>query len=136
MTLTSIVGLGFVAVITVGVLLFAFSSQRKLPAEKGLVPLYSARGTASTRGGFGLRFGTNMPTCRITLYERAVVMAIGPPVLVAYEDIEKVKCERSWCANRLEVSMRNSSLVWNFNVRSPEKVAGIFKEKGVRIIGF
>lgn len=63
-------------------------------------------------------------------------MAIGPPVLVAYEDIEKVKCERSWCANRLEVSMRNSSLVWNFNVRSPEKVAGIFKEKGVRIIGF
>ena len=69
---STFIGLVCVGIVVAGMLLFAISSQRKLPAEKGLVPLYTERCTATTRSGFGLRFGTNLPTCRITLYERAV----------------------------------------------------------------
>ena len=52
-----------------------------------------------------------------------------------YEDVESVRCQWSWWSKRLEVAMRNSKMVARFNVRSPEKVANILKDRVVRIAG-
>lgn len=59
------VGLG---VVGARLLYFVFGAGIRVAEEKGLVPLFTERCSASTSAGIGVGFGTNMPTCRITLY--------------------------------------------------------------------
>jgi hypothetical protein len=108
--------------------------QHRLPEEKGLIPLFNARCTATKAARFGFRFGTNIPTCRITLYDHVMVIAVGAPALVKYEDVEKVQCERSWWRSRLKVSTRVPNMAVILNLRCPEKVARILREKGVDVV--
>ena len=131
---SSIMAFVVIGIVAIALLAFALVSRRMLPEERNLVPLYSEKCSATRRAGFGLRTGSNLPTCRITLYERAVVMAVGAPVMVKYEDIEQVKCERSWLAKRVEVSAREPHMVLSFNVRAPDKIAELFRTRGVRVI--
>lgn len=71
-----------------------------------------------------------MPTCRIALYDHAMVIAVTAAVLVKYADIENVKCERSWWSSRLNVSMCHPKIVFSLNLGSPEKLAGNLKRQG------
>jgi hypothetical protein len=64
-----------------------------------------------------------------------MVVAIGEPVWVRYGDIEHAKCERSLWASRLVVTTRVPKMAVRLNLRSPEKVTGILREKGVKVIG-
>ena len=77
MDLLTFVGLG---VVGATLLYFCLRPGVKLPEEKGLTPLFTERCSASTSAGIGFRFGTNMPTCRITLYEHGMVIGIGKPI--------------------------------------------------------
>jgi hypothetical protein len=133
---SSIVGLVVIGIVAVVLLVFVIKPQRRLPEERGLTPLFNARCSATTEVGFRFRFGTNMPTCRITLYENAMVIAVGTPAWVRYEDIVNAKCERSWWASRLKLSTRVPKMAVTLNLRSPEKVAGILREKGVKVIEY
>lgn len=131
----SIVGLVVVGVVAIVLPIMAIGPQHSLPEEKSLTPLFNARCTATRAVGFGFRFGTNMPTCRITLYEDGMVIAVGTPRWVGYKDIESVRCEPSWWSGRLNVSTRIPKMSVSLHLRSPEKVAAILKEKGVKGIG-
>jgi hypothetical protein len=130
----SLIGLVVVGIVAAALLGFAIRPQRKLAAEKDLIPLYTERCSATTRVGLGFQFGTNMPTGRLTLYEHGIVMAVATPMWIRYEDIEQVKSVRSLLARRLDISARDPKMEASFNVRSPERIAGILKSKGVRVV--
>lgn len=84
--------------------------------------------------GIGFGFGTNMPTCRITLYSEGMVIGIGKPIWVKYADVESVQYRQSWWSQWVKVALRDSKLVVRFNVRKPEKIAEILKTQGVRVV--
>lgn len=130
----SVIGLVVVGIVAVALLFFVIKPRRKLPEEKDLKPLYTERCSATTRAGLGLRFGTNMPTCRLTLYEHGMVIAVVAPIWVKYEDIEQVKSVRSWLSRRVDISVRDPKVAASFNVRSPERIASILRAKGVRLV--
>lgn len=126
----------FVGLVVVGatLLYFCFRPGIRLPEEKGLIPLFTERCSATTSAGIGVRFGTNMPTCRITLYEHGIVIGIGKPIWIKYSDVEWVQYRQSWWSRWVKVALRDSKLVARFNVRSPAKIADILRERGVRAV--
>ena len=130
----SFIGLAVVGVVAIVLLFFAIKPQRKLPEEKNLVPVYTERCSATARVGLGFRFGTNMPTGRLALYEHGMVIAVASPIWVKYEDIEQVKSKRSWLSRRIEIFVRDPRMAASFNVRSPERIASILSAKGVRVV--
>jgi hypothetical protein len=130
----SLIGLVVVGIVAAAFLVFAIRPQRKLPAEKELILLYTERCSATTRIGLGFRFGTNLPTGRLTLYEHGMVIAVATPMWIRYEDIEQVKSVRSLLSRRIDISARDPKVEASFNVRSPDRIAGILKAKGVRVV--
>jgi hypothetical protein len=76
-----------------------------------------------------------MPTCRITPYEHGMVIGIGKPIWIQYADVESVRHRQSWWSQWVEVALRDSKLVAQFNVRSAAKIADVFKGRGVRVVG-
>jgi hypothetical protein len=131
---SGIVVLAIIGTVAIALLGFSLLSRRMLPEEKNMMPLFSEKCSATRRAGFSFRMGSNLPTSRITLYERTVVLAVGPPVMVKYEDIEQVKCERSWLSKRVEISIREPHMVLTFNVRAPDELAEAFRTRGVHVI--
>lgn len=120
------------AVGTIFLLLLIFP-QRKLAEEKGLTPLHQERCAGSSKLGFGFRVGATIPTWRISLYDGFMVLVIGKPVMVRYGNIERVKCKDSFLLKKIEIEGNDPKFFVTLYPRSPQKLAEIFRKKGVSV---
>ena len=133
-TLPSLIALSVPIVVLLAMLVFVRSTGAQLPEENGRAALYTERCSASS--GRFLRFGTNLPTCRITLYDDGLVAAIGAPIFVKYQDVEGALCTQSWLLKSVRLHIRATpDLILTFSSRAPAKIGAILKQKGVRVTG-
>jgi magnesium-transporting ATPase (P-type) len=115
--------------------LFALWSQRKLAAERGLVPIYETWCGGLRKFGVAISAGTAIPIWRISLYADFFVLAAVTTKLIYYSDVVKVEYQQKSFFNRIEIQARKPEFSIILYLRSPKKLAEIFQSKGILVLG-
>ena len=116
-------------------MLFALLSQRKLQSEQGLAPLYEAWCGGFRKFGFTITAGTAVPVWRISLYDEFFVIAAVSTMLTYYPDVVNIEYQRKFGLNRIEIQGRKPEFYVILYLRSPKRLAELFRSKGVPVVG-
>ena len=122
--------LGLVAffLVAVGVLLWpVVNSSRRVPAEKGLKPIFQERCSVQV-GRLGISAGSNIPLARVALYPEFIVIGFFTTTVIPYKNIAEVSLSRSLGAlGSLGVRLRLHGLKSSYMLfpRDPQTFASL-----------